>query len=204
MHLPKLLLAVLASTLPLAAACGQVDSDLGHDTSTEAGVTSHDGGAGSDGATEGGGSSNDAGGTDAGHDASSSGISPSTPNLIYCNDGNPPCQSPTPRCCGAAYNGNGTCAPDNATCSSNLGLGCDGPEDCAGGVCCAYPPSGGIWSSCKTACDTPTDTWQLCHDHSQCPGSAPNCCPLKIQGLAYTFGSCDTRTSVVAGACDTP
>ncbi len=60
------------------------------------------------------------------------------------------------------------CAPPSA-CSAGLPAYCDGPEDCAGGVCCHFGPS---LISCSMQCTGDV----VCHVDGDCPQSSPRCC----------------------------
>ena len=73
------------------------------------------------------------------------------------------------------------CAPASA-CSSGVPAYCDGPEDCAGAVCCL--PTNTMQVVCRTQCDGVT----VCHVDGDCPASAPHCCPE----LASGYGGCAT------------
>lgn len=48
---------------------------------------------------------------------------------------------------------------------------CDGPEDCAGELCCL---GDGGDTDCSSSCSTIT----VCHSNAECGGGAPNCCAL--------------------------
>lgn len=125
---------------------------------------------------------------------------PITPDEVTCGS-IPACQSPTIKCCsGTPAADQGGCAPLSGVCSSNISLECDGPEDCAEGVCSGEPYGGGVQTQCKAS----KGTYLICHDHTQCSGATPNCCPIFTDKFKPYLRECDSRTSVSAGACDTP
>jgi hypothetical protein len=122
-----------------------------------------------------------------------------TPNEIGCGT-TPACESPVIQCCGDFSEAGGTCASATGICTSQLTLLCDGPEDCASGVCSGEASGGGVQTQCKPS----AGTYQICHDHTQCPGAAPNCCPIYSGDFKPYLGECDTRTARSTGTCDTP
>ncbi len=63
------------------------------------------------------------------------------------------------------------CAPQEA-CSTGIVAACDGPEDCAGDVCCQ---SGGSAAS-PVLCQTQCSGTIICHDDGDCPTASPHCC----------------------------
>src|SRR5258706_7159178 len=68
----------------------------------------------------------------------------------------------------------GPCSPGTQT------TGCDGPEDCAGQICCLrIQPFG---SFCQPTCSTSGDErGRICHTLADC-GPNQICCPLKVSG----------------------
>jgi len=122
-----------------------------------------------------------------------------TPNEVGCGT-TPACQSPVIQCCANFSDAGGTCGSSTGVCISQLGLSCDGPEDCASGVCSGEANGGGVQTQCKPS----AGTYQICHDHTQCPGAAPNCCPIYSGDFKPYLGECDTRTTRSTGVCDTP
>jgi hypothetical protein len=149
--------------------------------------------------------SSDGGHDDTSHDAGKPHVqgyrTTITPNEVSCGGSIPACQSPVIKCCSTTAGPGGGCAQTSATCSSNISLECDGPEDCSTGVFCTGEPYGG---GVQTQCFGTKGTYQICHDHTQCPESAPNCCPIYSGDFKPYLGECDTRTTLSAGACDTP
>lgn len=123
-----------------------------------------------------------------------------TPNQVGCGT-IPPCEPPAMKCCSATFSpGGGGCGVLSAVCSSNISLECDGPEDCATGVCSGEPYGGGL----KTECLPAAGSYLICHSHTQCPGSAPNCCPIWTDQFTPYLGTCDTRTTLRGLPCDLP
>lgn len=116
---------------------------------------------------------------------------PGAAHAVTC-PGVPGCVCADPDvCCLAAIDATvGACAsPRNCT---GITLTCDGPEDCAGGICC-LTKSG---SSC-TAANACQGTW-LCRTNAQCAGSgASQCVPadygqpgVRDRGLDGQIGMC--------------
>jgi hypothetical protein len=123
-----------------------------------------------------------------------------TPDEVSCGT-IPACQPPVIKCCsGTSSPGSGGCAPTSGVCSSNISLECDGPEDCTSGICSGEPYGGGV----QTLCKADRGTYLMCHDHTQCPGATPNCCPIFTDQFKPYLRECDTRTTLSAGPCDTP
>jgi hypothetical protein len=123
-----------------------------------------------------------------------------TPDEVLCG-AIPPCQSPIIKCCSATFSASGGgCGLTSAVCSSNISLECDGPEDCTTGLCFGEPYGGGV----ETQCTSTTGTFRICHNHTQCPAQAPNCCPLWTDRFTPYLGECDSRTTFSGFACDTP
>jgi hypothetical protein len=127
-----------------------------------------------------------------------------TPGVVGCGAGVPACEAPTIQCCylsGSGSGGGGGCAIATGVCTVEWELLCDGPEDCDGGMICSGNPD----SDPSTVCATTPSVYQICHDHTQCPSSAPNCCPVEMNETdGPQLGACDTRTVLTNGACDTP
>ena len=107
-------------------------------------------------------------------------------------------------CCPTISNGSisTTCA---ASCPSGNALACDGPEDCAGNVCCGttttdtgtFPncPPTKASAKCESTCTSSvpfscasTSTVRLCHTASECtePGYG-YCCTFSLSGNSSTF-----------------
>jgi len=127
-------------------------------------------------------------------------ISSITPDEVGCGS-LPACQLPAIKCCSATFSpGGGACALVSGVCSSNISLECDGPEDCATGLCTGEPNGGGVTTQCLPA----KGTYLMCHDHTQCAGATPNCCPIYTDQFTPRLGACDARTKLSTGACDTP
>jgi hypothetical protein len=123
-----------------------------------------------------------------------------TPGVVGCGSGSPGCEAPTIQCC---YSGGaaGVCTLPSGVCTDQWELHCDGPEDCPDSMVCSGNPQ----SDPSTVCAATPSVYQICHDHTQCPASAPNCCPVEMNETdGPQLGACDTRTSLTIGACDTP
>jgi hypothetical protein len=126
-----------------------------------------------------------------------------TPDIVGCGPGVPACEAPTIQCCFSpgSGTGGGGCALATGICTVQWELLCDGPEDCDGGMICSGNPD----SDPSTVCAATPSVYQICHDHTQCPSSAPNCCPVDMNETdGPQLGECDTRTVLTNGACDTP
>ena len=123
-----------------------------------------------------------------------------TPGVVDCGQGVPACEAPTIQCCYAG-GASGVCAPPTGICTDQWELLCDGPEDCPSGMICSGNPQ----SDPSTVCAATPSVYQICHDHTQCPASAPNCCPVDMNETdGPQLGECDTRTALTNGECDTP
>jgi hypothetical protein len=129
-----------------------------------------------------------------------------TPDIVGCGPGVPACEAPTIQCCfspGSPGSGTvgGSCVLATGICTDEWELLCDGPEDCSSGMICSGNPA----SDPSTVCATTPSVYEICHDHTQCPSSAPNCCPVEMNETdGPQLGECDTRTVLTNGACDTP
>ncbi len=87
-------------------------------------------------------------------------------------------------CCEApgAY----TCATEPCPSSTFFVLACDGPEDCAGRLCC-YDPS---MSAIRCAATCGNNDYRICHDKADCnPGE---CC-LQLEASAPVSGCVATN-----------
>lgn len=92
-------------------------------------------------------------------------------NSVYCN--NAPCAAGE-ICCFNLKQQNDHCGQPDACGDGFIELGCNDPEDCPGGVCCAdvdlskNPPYKGI--SCQQSCNSPTQNIIVCSDaNPTCP-----------------------------------
>ena len=125
---------------------------------------------------------------------------PITPGTVSCGPSVAACEAPTIQCC-FTTGAQGVCATSQAGCTDQWEIECDGPEDCPSGMVCSGNPN----ADPSTVCATSPSVYQICHDHTQCPASAPNCCPVDMnESDGPQLGECDTRTSLSNGACDTP
>lgn len=146
---------VLSVVLGLGSGCLAVELVPRDESGT--GASSDD--AGSAGSTEGAGSS-DAGSGDSSDDGNTTGDD--TYDGVTCDQDL--CLNPEVCCASMAASGcKDTCA------GTEVSLVCDGPEDCAGGVCC-WGLTGG--SSCAaTPTDCPSSQPSVaCHDPDDCGG----------------------------------
>jgi hypothetical protein len=128
-----------------------------------------------------------------------------TPGTVACVQDMPACEAPTIQCCftrgPGGTGGTGGCAVATGLCTVQWELLCDGPEDCPSGMICSGDPQ----HDPSTLCAATPSVYQICHDHTQCPASAPNCCPVDMNETdGPQLGACDTRTVLTYGACDTP
>ncbi|MGE0789993.1 MAG: hypothetical protein AB7S26_30240 [Sandaracinaceae bacterium] len=99
------------------------------------------------------------------------------------------CDSTTEQCCIVA-NGMGAMASCIAATDMCMGamVTCDGPEDCAGNVCCARASLAGI----DVMCDPDPSTcgmggfgeFELCHVASDCRNGTDMCCAIMRFGLS--------------------
>jgi hypothetical protein len=122
------------------------------------------------------------GGSDAGGSGGSGGSGGGTGIVSCYTEGSPgtTCTLPT-RCCFNNYSSahNGTCATSSCTWGT---IGCDGPEDCAGGQhCCAHaivtPDSGviGYQLACQaSACGAAPANQEMCHPTASAAGTCSN------------------------------
>jgi hypothetical protein len=86
------------------------------------------------------------------------------------------------KCC-ATFINVATCIAVGATCAG-IAATCDGIEDCTGGTCCEG--GGGQQIACAATCTATT----ICRENTDCPNSAPMCCPNI--GTMEPWGRCFT------------
>lgn len=105
-------------------------------------------------------------------DAACVDICAQTPAGITC--GAPGCTVGSEVCCiPSAASDDRTCV--TGTCpGSNYTRACDGPEDCAGGICCG---GDNLWTATCVTTGTCAPLEQFCHTGADCPGGSPFCCP---------------------------
>ena len=192
----------LAATAPFAlafvlTACGGVSNidDLFQDSSGAGGTaptTAGQGGAAS-GTTGGvGGSlastavSSSSGTTTTAGPGSGSSSSGGSTTTVYCNNG--PCAAGE-ICCYNLEQQNDHCGQPAACGDGFIELGCNGPEDCPGGVCCAdvdfqkNPPYKGI--SCKQSCNNPSQNLIVCSDAGPSCPQGSQCESSQYLGQGY-------------------
>jgi len=143
-------------------------------SSSDGGSTGAGGASGSSGGASSGGATGKAGSGSAG---AAAGSTSSTPNFGTIGTGDVACNTGTdgkscsagmaccdqypfaPKACVAAF-ADCKCASPGAGCGEVNG--CDGPEDCPGGVCCALSGATNLHmfagTSCKASCDPKTET----------------------------------------------
>lgn len=89
----------------------------------------------------------------------------------------------------------------NNTCTSVVGVPCDGPEDCAGGKLCCGRSDGGAYTAfgCFDSCsalgaDAGGGTWlELCHADTKCEDPTLSCSPSRL--LPPSLARCFTNAA---------
>src|SRR5688572_30740086 len=94
------------------------------------------------------------------------------------------CDVGTQHCCVEAMAGTMTftCVDIGTACAGSE-IGCDGPEDCAGEVCCAQGGGPMFETVCAAACMGMAET--VCHDATTC-GTGELCCADPL-GFMYCY-----------------
>jgi hypothetical protein len=151
------LLFTLAVGIPLAGACAEdADNTTGSSTGAEGGAAAHGGSVGAP-TTSGAGAAGTDGTIACGADACDVAA-----GEVCCYSG-PQLER---RSCAS-----GRCPQGSVTAA------CDGPEDCAGGICCGGDLP--FTASCGDAADTCEPFYQYCHDPQDCPPDLAYCCALE-------------------------